>query len=102
MTKTQARPALITARNRGGILLSIVIDALFVAGWATVTALLNRFLELIELTDHLDIASLRIFQWAFSIATLIPIIGYTIIDLWKVVVRTYVTCRTIWEKRYES
>ncbi len=102
MTKTQARPALITARNRAEILMSIVIDALFVAGWAAVTALLNKFLELIELTNHLDVVSLQIFQWVFSIATLIPIVGYTIIDLWKVVVRTYVTCRSIWKEKYES
>ena len=102
MTEAPPSYSLITARSRANILLSILIDALFVAGWAAITWALDRFLGLVELNSAIDTWSLKIFQWTFGITTLTPIICYTIIDLLKIIVRTYTTCRNIWKKRDEQ
>ena len=81
------------------ILVSIVIDAVFVAIWALVTWSLNHLLALIEINSIIDSVTLDVFQWAFGVSTLVPIIAYTFVDAWRVLVRTYVSLLDIWERR---
>lgn len=84
---------------RVGMMIGIVIDAIFLVGWVWVTWCLNIALENLELSNLLDTLSLRVIQVVLGVATIVPLGCYTVIDMWKLLVRTYMTLLIVWEKR---
>ena len=99
MSQSRRVPSTDSLRTRLNILGSIVIDAVSIAIWASITWLLNHFLSFIEIDGYIDSMTLKVFQWVFGFSTLVPIVAYTSVDIWRVLVRTYVSLLDIWERR---
>lgn len=101
MARKRQVSSLDSIETRVSILLSMLADAVFVVFFIVITYALSLVLGRIEIDGFIDKLSLKILQWAFGIATIIPAICYTLIDMWRVIVRTWVTLVDIWERRRE-
>ena len=71
--------------ERAKAVATMMADSALLLAWAGSTWVISECLGKLNLSGDLDTATATAFQWIFSVSTLVPVLGYTIVDISKVV-----------------
>jgi hypothetical protein len=100
-TRLSQIPSLDPIGARASIVISMLVDAVFIIIWAVISYLVSSLLNEIEINGLIDKFALKVLQWISTVSVLIPVACYTLIDVWRILVRTFVALTEAWEKRHE-